>query len=56
MSFTKTVSQTVHKTHNKDTKQAWEKPSQRAGLAQFIKMVDFNGMETISDLDFDIDA
>ena len=33
-----------------------EKSSQRAGLAQFMKMVDFYGMETISNLDFGTDA
>ena len=33
-----------------------EKSSQRAGLAQFMKMVDFYGMETISNLNFDTDA
>ena len=33
-----------------------EKSSQRAGLAQFMKMVDFYGMETVSNLDFDTNA
>merc|ERR1711935_47862 len=39
-----------------DTRQAWEKSAQRAGLAHFAKMVDFRGVAEFAELDYDNDG